>query len=85
MACKCVVSKKRRRSGFRGLGRYTAAELERKRTLSTGQCDDLKIDTGKRRVWLSRCTRADGEPYNDKVTVEKLVNGRWVTDEEYPG
>ena len=71
------------RKGFSGV--YTARELERKRTLSTGQCSDLKIDTGKERVWLSRCSVEDGEPYNNKVSVEKLRNGRWVTVEEYEG
>jgi hypothetical protein len=34
---------------------------------------------------LSRCTVEDGEPYNDKITVEKLRNGRWIAVEEYPG
>jgi hypothetical protein len=68
-----------------GARRYTAAELGRKRTLSTGQCDSLKVDTGRERVWLSRCTQADGEPYNNKVTVERLQNGRWITVEEYQG
>lgn len=27
----------------------------------------------------------DGEPYANKVTVEKCVNGRWVTVREYDG
>lgn len=83
MGCGC-----KKRGGFGSGGgsrRYTAAELERRKTLSTGQCDSLKIDTGTTRVWLSRCTRADGEPYNDKVSVEKLRGGRWVVVDEYQG
>ena len=82
MGCGCM------RGGFgagRGTKRYTAAELERRKTLSTGQCDNLKIDTGSTRVWLSRCTTADGEPYDDKVSVEKLRGGRWVVVDEYQG
>jgi len=63
---------------------YTLSELEAMPTLATGQADDLKVDTGAKRVWLSRCTIEDGEPFNNKVTVERLQDGRWVTDEEYP-
>lgn len=63
--------------------RYSLSELESLPTLSTGQADDLKVDTGKARVWLSRCGVEDGEPYANKVTVEKLRDGRWVTVEEY--
>ena len=64
---------------------FTAAELEDMETLSTGQADDLKIDTGNVRVWLSRCGVEDGEPFDNKVTVEHLAEGRWETVEEYPG
>jgi hypothetical protein len=70
--------------------KYTAAELQAMPTLSTGQADDLKVDTGTERVWLSRCTVADGEPYDHKVTVESLEQSEtwgtnWVVEEEYPG
>ena len=72
--------------GARGpLREYTAKALERRKTLVTGQCDDLKIRTSKTRVWLSRCGVEDGEPFDNKVTIEKLAGGRWVTVEEYPG
>lgn len=64
---------------------YTAEELEAMPTLSVGQADDLKIDTGDTRVWLSRCDVASGEPYPNKVSVEHLVDGRWVVVYEYPG
>ena len=46
-------------------------------TLSKGQFDDLKYDNGRIRVWLSRCSKDDGEPYNNKVTEEKLIDGKW--------
>ena len=62
---------------------YSKKEIEALPTMSVGQEADLKIDTGKMRVWLSRCTVADGMPYNNQVTVEKLKDGRWLTLEEY--
>lgn len=43
--------------------------------LSCGQADDLVFDNGRTRLWLSRCTVEDGEPFNNKVTVECFVNG----------
>jgi hypothetical protein len=71
--------------------RYTAAELEAMPTLATGQADDLKKegedDRGRFRIWLSRCGVEDGEPYPNKVTVERydVLTQRWVEDERYPG
>lgn len=64
--------------------RYTLKELKALPTLAVGQADDLKMDTGTVRVWLSRCTVEDGEPYDNKVTVECLLNGRWEETETYP-
>jgi len=64
---------------------FTAAQLKKLPTLSTGQADSLKIETPTLRVWLSRCTIEDGEPCNNKISIEQLVNGRWVTSEEYAG
>lgn len=81
MTCPCMLGRRSRGPSKR----YTASELKRKPTLSTGQCDSLKVDTGMKRVWISRCTVADGEPFNNKVTVEKLHDGRWETVEEYRG
>lgn len=52
--------------------KYSLAELEALPTLAVGQVDDLKIETEDTRVWLSRCTVEDGEPYNNKVSIEKL-------------
>lgn len=62
---------------------YTLKELEKLPTLSVGQAEDLKIERGNTRVWLSRCKVEDGEPYNNKVTVEQYLNGRWVTARSY--
>lgn len=64
---------------------YPARHLKTLPTISVGQADDLKIDAGDVRVWLSRCTEADGEPYNDKVTIERFVNGRWICVATYQG
>lgn len=63
---------------------YSLSQLKRKRTISVGQADSLKIDDGKTRVWLARTGVADGEPYNNKVTIEKLIDGRWEIVDTYP-
>ena len=55
---------------------YTLAELEA--LLCVGQADDLKIEEPLCRVWLSRGTVADGEPCNNKVTIEVREGDRWV-------
>lgn len=51
-------------------------------TIHSGQYDNLKYDDGEFRVWVSRMTVDDGMEYNRQVTVEKLVNGRWETEQE---
>lgn len=65
---------------------HTAQELSELPTLSSGYTGNLKIDDGERRVWLERTTVSDGEPYENKVTIERLSsNGRWTTVDTYPG
>lgn len=64
---------------------WLAADLEDRETIHHGQFDNLKIDTGELRVWLSRMTVADGMPYDNQVTVEFLRNGRWEIVEQYEG
>ena len=64
---------------------YTADEIRDLPTLSQGQADNLKIDTGTERVWLSRVGIEDGMPYDNQITIERLIDGRWITVEEYPG
>lgn len=63
--------------------RFTLAELESMETRFAGHTDDMKYHDGTYQVWLSRMTVADGEPYNNKVTVERLEAGRWVLVDEY--
>ena len=65
--------------------KYTAKQLRAMPTRSVGQADDLKVETSTMRVWISRCTVEDGEPFDDKVTVERLRNGRWEVADEYQG
>jgi CDGSH-type Zn-finger protein len=70
--------------------RYAAKELAELPTLSTSQADSLKVEgqdeRGYYRVWLCRCGVADGMPYDNQVTVERLTaEGRWRTVEKYPG
>ena len=53
-------------------------------TIESGHFDNLKIQEPDVRVWLSRLTLEDGMPYNNQVTVEKLVDGQWKTFDQYP-
>ena len=66
--------------------RYSAKDLRAMPTLAVGQADDLKVDDGEVRVWLSRCGPEDGEPYRNKVSVESLLPpGRWIVTHTYRG
>lgn len=66
---------------------YTLQELESIPTVSQSWNADLKVQEDGLRVWLTRTSVEDGEPYNDKVSIERWDNhyGRWVTVEEYQG
>ena len=63
----------------------TLSELESLPTLSQGQADDLKIDDGNTRVWLSRMSIEDGMPYNNQVSIEELnyAKGCWEVVKTY--
>lgn len=65
--------------------RISAADLADKPTLAVGQADNLKIDTGQTRYWLCRCGIEDGMEWENTVTVERLINGRWETVDTYDG
>lgn len=58
---------------------YTLEELEDMETISEGQADDLKIHDGDYKIYLGRCGIADGEPFNNPVTVERYSHdtNRW--------
>ena len=62
---------------------FTLKEIEAMETISSGHTDDLKVENGVTRVWLSRMTMADGMEYDNQVTVERLENGKWSTIKEY--
>lgn len=65
---------------------HTAGELRDMPTLAVGQTDNLKIDNGDGwRVWLARTTVEDGEPYDDRISVEHYDGQRWETVNDYPG
>lgn len=54
--------------------KFTLGELSSLPTIMQSQFDDLKIQLPTKRVWLSRMTVEDGQPYNNMVTVEKLTS-----------
>ncbi len=63
-----------------------AHELEEMPVLCEGLADDQHIDDGDVRYWLSRCGILDGEPCNNKVTVEALTHeGCWADAICYDG
>jgi len=67
--------------------KHLLKDLEKRKTLAVGQTDDLKIDTGTTRVWVARTTIEDGEPFNNRISVEKFnrKTGRWEIVDEYEG
>lgn len=55
-------------------------------TLSVGQADDLKIDAGDVRVWVSRVGPADGAQYEHAVEIEvRDADGAWHNAETIDG
>ena len=67
------------------IGEYSLAFLESLPTRGDSHFDNLKIDKYPYRVWLSRCDVASGEPFPNKVTVEKcnIETGTWRNVREY--
>lgn len=59
------------------------AELEALPTLAQGQTDDLKIESDSERVWLARTGVADGEPWDNRVSVERNFGGAWIVVENW--
>ena len=64
---------------------YSASDFDEMPVLCCGQTCNLFIDDGDVRVWLSRCTVDDGEPFNDKITIEVRTDGCWEEVEAYQG
>lgn len=59
--------------------------LEDMETLSVGQACNLHIDRNGFRVWLSRCSVEDGEPFDETVYLEEEWDGRWRDVGYYDG
>lgn len=68
---------------YGGIYELSLEELEAMTVIEQGQADDLLIASDGERIWLSRCGIEDGEPWNNKVTIERLVGGRWTEIEWY--
>ena len=64
-------------------GRYSLEQIQSMPTIHQGHYDNLKAETFNSRLWLSRMTVKDGMPYDNQVTEEALVGGKWITVEEY--
>jgi hypothetical protein len=62
-------------------------QLDHTPTDTEGYTSDLKFDDGCFRLWLSRCSTLDGEPYDNTVYVEEYDedNGRWYEIGHYDG
>lgn len=65
--------------------RHTADDLRAQPTLSKSQADDLKLEHRGLRYWLARTGLADGEPCEDKVSVEAFDGDRWAVVLTYDG
>ena len=66
-------------------GKFTAKALSALETITEGHMNDLKIDTGNSRIWLSRLTTLDGMPYDNQITIEVMRAGKWVIVDTYAG
>lgn len=62
---------------------FTFQAINRLPTIRQGQTDDLKFESATQRVWLSRLTTEDGQPYDNQVTVERFNGESWETVEQY--
>ncbi len=63
--------------GWVKLESLTIAQLEAMPTISQGHFDNLKVDTGVRRVWLTRMTAEDGHT-GSRRNDEVMFRGNWV-------
>lgn len=63
--------------------RFTLQEVCTLPVLKQGHTDNLVYQGTNKRVWISRMTVEDGQPYDNQITVEKLVNGVWAIKEQY--
>lgn len=64
---------------------WDAETLAGEDVLSQGQADDLHHEADGERLWLSRTGVADGEPFENTVTIERRVDASWITIAKYDG
>lgn len=66
---------------------WDAETLAAEPVLHQGQADDCHVEdqSGYRRIWLSRTGEADGEPFENTVTIEGRRDGSWVNVARYDG
>lgn len=62
---------------------FTLKEVKSLSTIQQGQYADLKYASLYVRIWLSRLTVEDGEPYNNKITIEYFIDGKWIERDTY--
>jgi len=60
---------------------YTVTELAKMETLCEGQAEDLRVDEGNVRWWLSRCGPEDGQDF--PIGVEVRIKGVWSEVHRY--
>lgn len=66
-----------------GTYEMSLSELRELPTITEGQIRSLKMESDSERVWLSRGTVEDGEPWNNLVSVERLFGGSWIEVEQW--
>lgn len=64
---------------------YDAETLDGMDPIHEGQADTCYVDDGEERVWLSRTGVADGEPFENTVSIERYLQRAWVTVCKYDG
>lgn len=73
---------------FDDIAALPLAWLQAAKTLAVGQASDLKLDTGRYRVWTSRMRPGDypgceAQWGRERKEVEQLIDGRWVLLDAY--
>lgn len=61
----------------------TLREFKELQPIDSAHFDNVYYDDGQWCVMLSRMTVADGAPYDNQVTVQRMVRGVWQTYETY--
>jgi hypothetical protein len=74
---------------FNTLYQVSLAEWEAMPTIGQGHFDNLKWESERYRVWVTRCTRADykgaapGAFEQDRFTIEEKIGGCWRLLDRY--